>query len=114
MNNISKTLRETRINNGLVACLQPQGHLTGTARPEARYRMTEGEITLQSLGPTTLDLSKQDCRPLTRLYCMNGGHLQILPGGTVAGGRDENKYGAKCFLEVHTTGLRLAYKNVYD
>ncbi|XP_071246020.1 putative fibroblast growth factor 1 [Salvelinus alpinus] len=23
---------------------------------------------------------------------MNGGHLQILPDGTVAGGRDENKY----------------------
>uniref|UniRef100_A0A4W5N3C1 Fibroblast growth factor n=1 Tax=Hucho hucho TaxID=62062 RepID=A0A4W5N3C1_9TELE len=54
--------------------------------------MTEGEITLLSLGPTTLDLSKQDCRPLTRLYCMNGGHLQILPDGTVAGGKDENKY----------------------
>ncbi|CAB1316785.1 unnamed protein product [Coregonus sp. 'balchen'] len=71
-----------------VALSQPQGHLAGISRPEGRHRMTEGEITVLSLGPTT----QQNYRPLTRLYCMNGGHhLRILQDGTVAGSRDEHK-----------------------
>ncbi|CAB1353015.1 unnamed protein product [Coregonus sp. 'balchen'] len=86
-----------------VSLSQPQGHLMGTANSEACYRMTEGEITLQSLGPTTLDLSKQDYRPLTRLYCMNGGHLQILLDGTVKAVR-----AGVVAIKGHETGRYLA------
>ncbi|KAM6969987.1 putative fibroblast growth factor 1 [Aplochiton taeniatus] len=59
---------------------QLQGHLP---------MMSEGEITVLPLGPSTIDLSRH--RSLVRLYCMNGGHhLRILPDGTVIGGALEN------------------------
>ncbi|KAM3869142.1 putative fibroblast growth factor 1 [Diretmus argenteus] len=53
--------------------------------------MSEGDVTVLSLGSTSLDLSRQDHQSLTRLYCQNGGyHLRILPDGTVTGGRQDN------------------------
>lgn len=46
-----------------------------------------------------------DCRRLTRLYCMNGGHhLQILADGTVQGQRDDrdvhSKAAAHCAFSI--------------
>ncbi|XP_034149120.1 putative fibroblast growth factor 1 isoform X2 [Esox lucius] len=61
--------------------------------------MKEGDITLLALEPTI----RPDYTHLRRLYCMNGGHhLQILPDGTVQGGRDENKYDV---LKVKAGGI---------
>ncbi|XP_062309484.1 putative fibroblast growth factor 1 [Osmerus eperlanus] len=68
--------------------------------------MTEGDISVLSLGPSTLDLSQQDYRPVTRLYSMNGGHhLRILPDGTVTGSRQENDIHAILRVKAVSAGL---------
>uniref|UniRef100_A0A8D2ZTM9 Fibroblast growth factor n=1 Tax=Scophthalmus maximus TaxID=52904 RepID=A0A8D2ZTM9_SCOMX len=43
--------------------------------------MSEGDVTVLPLAPASLDLSRQEPRTLTRLYCQGGGHhLRISPG----------------------------------
>ncbi|XP_076024884.1 putative fibroblast growth factor 1 isoform X2 [Genypterus blacodes] len=71
--------------------LSLQQHCSGdaTAKPQALCRMAEGDVTVMSYAPATLDLSRH--QQLTRLYCQNGGHhLRMLADGTVSGGRQDN------------------------
>lgn len=77
------------------------------SRPRA---MSEGDVAVLPVGPTSLDLSAQERRTLTRLYSHNGGyHLRILPDGSVSGGRQENDpYGEECWIFIRfISDLRL-------
>ncbi|XP_030602640.1 putative fibroblast growth factor 1 isoform X1 [Archocentrus centrarchus] len=78
-------------HSGSSLSLQTRGHHSASSIPQTLCVMSEGDITVLPFGPSSLDLSKQEPRTLTKLYSMNGGyHLRILSDGTVNGGRQED------------------------
>ncbi|XP_061902474.1 fibroblast growth factor 1-like [Entelurus aequoreus] len=60
-----------------------------SAQPRSLLRMCDGDLRV--LPKSSLDVSWQESRTLSRLHCRNGGHqLRISPDGSVDGGRQDN------------------------
>ncbi|XP_055036409.2 fibroblast growth factor 1b [Misgurnus anguillicaudatus] len=113
-------LSSTGAADGWTGPLHEQRVFMGSACPgKALCAMTEGDITVFTLGPTTIDQKDPKHYALQKLYCKNGGyHLRIQPNETVDATRQDNdiytllkvkavKAGVVA-IRGHETGLYLA------